>query len=92
MLTYLVKTGIITLERLVELLHDAPMRRFGYGTNLAEGETADLTAFDLEKQFTVDPADFQSMGKASPFTGMQLQGVCKLTMVGGEIVWQEEQA
>ncbi|MBR2482215.1 MAG: dihydroorotase, partial [Oscillospiraceae bacterium] len=90
--TYLVKTGIITLERLVELLHDAPMRRFGYGTNLAEGETADLTAFDLEKQFTVDPADFQSMGKASPFTGMQLQGVCKLTMVGGEIVWQEEQA
>ncbi|MBR2895239.1 MAG: dihydroorotase [Oscillospiraceae bacterium] len=90
--THLVKTGIITLERLVELLHDAPMRRFGYGTNLAEGETADLTAFDLEKSFTVDPADFQSMGKASPFTGMQLQGVCKLTMVGGEIVWQEEQA
>ncbi len=88
--THLVKTGIITLQRLIELLHDAPMRRFGYGTDLTEGEVADLTVFDLEKTFTVDPADFKSMGKASPFTGMTLQGVCKLTMIGGEIVWQEE--
>ena len=88
--THLVKTGIITMQRLVELLHDAPMRRFGYGTELAEGEAADLTVFDLNETFTVDPADFTSMGKASPFTGMSLQGVCKLTMIGGEIVWQEE--
>ena len=89
--THLVKTGIITLQRLIELLHDAPMRRFGYGTELKEGEVADLTAFNLDKAFTVDSADFVSMGKASPFTGMELNGVCQLTMIGGNIVWQEEQ-
>ena len=88
--THLVKTGIITLEKLVKLLHDNAAARFGYGTELCEGETADLTVFDLERTFTVDPADFVSMGKASPFTGMKLSGVCKLTMIGGEIVWQEE--
>ena len=88
--THLVKTGIITLEKLVKLLHDNAAARFGYGTELCEGETADLTVFDLERTFTVDPADFVSMGKASPFTGMELSGVCKLTMIGGEIVWQEE--
>ena len=88
--THLVKPGIITLQKLVELLHDNAKARFGYGTELAEGEVADLTVFDLSEKFTVDPADFQSMGKASPFTGMEMQGVCKLTMIGGEIVWQEE--
>ena len=88
--THLVKSGIITLEKLIELLHDAPMRRFGYGTQLTEGEVADLTVFDLNRKFTVDPAEFVSMGKASPFTGMELEGVCKLTMIGGKIVWQEE--
>ena len=88
--THLVKTGIITLEQLVKLLHDNAAARFGYGTELCEGEAADLTVFDLERTFTVDPADFVSMGKASPFTGMELSGVCKLTMIGGEIVWQEE--
>ena len=90
--THLVRTGIITLERLVQLLHDNAAARFGYGTELKVGEVADLTVFDLEKTFTVDPADFVSMGKASPFTGMELSGVCKLTMIGGEIVWQEERA
>ena len=88
--THLVKPGIISLDKLVELMHDAPARRFGIGTDLAEGEMANLTAFDLDEKFIVDPADFRSMGKASPFTGMELYGVCKLTMADGEIVWQEE--
>ena len=88
--THLVKPGIITLQKLVELLHDNAKARFGYGTELREGESADLTVFDLNETFTVDPADFVSLGKASPFTGMEMQGVCKLTMIGGEIVWQEE--
>ena len=88
--THLVKPGAITLERLLELMHDAPARRFGYGTPLREGQPADLTVYDLEEKYTVDPAWFLSKGKASPFTGMELYGVCKLTMVGGKIVWQEE--
>lgn len=89
--THLVKTGIISLQRLVELMHDAPMARFGLGTQLREGEAANLTAVDLEKKFIVDPAAFQSMGKASPFTGMELYGVCRLTMVDGEIAWEEQE-
>ncbi len=88
--THLVKPGVIPLARLVELLHTAPARRFGYGTPLEEGQPADLTVFDLDRAYTVDPAAFQSMGKATPFTGMELYGVCMLTMVDGRIVWREE--
>ena len=90
--TYLVKPGIITLERLMELMHHNPARRFGLGTPLAEGQPADLTVFDLDAEYTVDPAEFLSMGRATPFTGCRLFGRCRMTMVGGEIVWQEEQA
>ena len=90
--TYLVKPGIITLERLLELMHHNPARRFGLGTPLAEGQPADLTVFDLDAEYTVDPAEFLSMGRATPFTGCRLFGRCRMTMVGGEIVWQEEQA
>ena len=90
--TYLVKPGIITLERLMELMHHNPARRFGLGTSLAEGQPADLTVFDLDAEYTVDPAEFLSMGRATPFTGCRLFGRCRMTMVGGEIVWQEEQA
>ena len=88
--TALVQTGILPLEKLVDLMHGAPMRRFGCGTELAEGQPADLTAFDLTKTYTVDPETFLTMGRATPFAGRALTGVCKLTMVGGEPVWKEE--
>lgn len=88
--TALVQTGILPLEKLVDLMHGAPMRRFGCGTELAEGQPADLTAFDLTKTYTVDPETFLTMGQATPFAGRALTGVCKLTMIGGEPVWKEE--
>ena len=88
--TALVQTGILPLEKLVDLMHGAPMRRFGCGTELAEGQPADLTAFDLTKTYTVDPEMFLTMGRATPFAGRALTGVCKLTMIGGEPVWKEE--
>ena len=88
--TALVQTGILPLEKLVDLMHGAPMRRFGCGTELAEGQPADLTAFDLTKTYTVDPETFLTMGRATPFAGRTLTGVCKLTMIGGEPVWKEE--
>ena len=88
--TYLVKTGILTLSKLVDLMHGAPMRRFGCGTELAVGAPADLTAFALEESYSVDPEKFFSMGKATPFAGCELSGVCKLTMIGGKPVWKEE--
>ena len=88
--TALVQTGILPLGKLVDLMHGAPMRRFGCGTELAEGQPADLTAFDLTKTYSVDPETFLTMGRATPFAGRALTGVCKLTMIGGEPVWKEE--
>ena len=88
--TALIQTGILPLGKLVDLMHGAPMRRFGCGTELAEGQPADLTAFDLTKTYTVDPETFLTMGRATPFAGRALTGVCKLTMIGGEPVWKEE--
>ena len=88
--THLVKPGILPLGKLVDLMHGAPMRRFGCGTELAVGQPADLTVFDLNRTCIVDPEQFLSMGRATPFAGTALTGVCKLTMIGGEIVWKED--
>lgn len=88
--THLVRSGILSLARLVELMHGAPMRRFGCGTELAVGQAADLTAFDLEARYTVDPEHFLSLGRATPFAGTELWGVCRLTMIGGKPIWKEE--
>ena len=87
--THLVRPGLISLEKLVDLMHGAPKRRFGFGTELAEGQPADLTVFDLDAKYTVDPETFQTMGRATPFAGEALYGVCRLTMIGGEIVWED---
>ena len=88
--THLVKKCILPLEKLVELMHTSPMRRFGCGTEIAVGQVADLTVFDLNETYTVDPETFLTMGRATPFTGTQLTGAGKLTMIGGEIVWKED--
>ena len=84
--TYLVKTGIITLEKLVELMSTAPRARFG----LPAGN--DFTVWDLDAEFIVDPADFLSMGKATPFTGTNLCGKCVLTVHNGKIVYIDKGA
>ncbi len=88
--THLVKPGILSMDRLMALLNGNAARRFGYGTPLAEGQPADLTVFDLDRPFRVDPEQFQSMGRATPFAGMELYGVCLLTMADGKIVWRED--
>lgn len=87
--TKLVKTGIISLERLIELMHTRPSQVFGIGQGLTVGAPADLTVFDLEADYTVDPEDFVSMGKATPFTGERVFGKCLLTLCNGKIAWQE---
>ena len=88
--THLVKPGILSMDRLMALLNGNAARRFGYGTPLAEGQPADLTVFGLDRPFKVDPERFQSMGRATPFAGMELYGVCLLTMADGKIVWRED--
>lgn len=86
--TKLVKTGIISLEKAVELLAEAPRRIFGLGGGIAVGEAADIAVFDLDMKWTVEPEKFFSKGKATPFEGWELEGECCLTMVDGKIVYE----
>ncbi len=87
--TNLVKTKIITLEKLIELFHVNPCKRFGIGCDLKEGSVADLTVFDLDCSYKIDTKDFLSMGKSTPFEGAKVFGKCLMTIAGGNIVWQE---
>ena len=87
--TKLVKQGIITLEKLTELLNTNARLRFGIGSEIKVGEKADLTVFNLNEKYVVDPKDFLSLGKASPFTGEEVYGKCKLTISGGKIVYKD---
>lgn len=80
MYTHLVKTGEITLEKLIELLCYNPRKRFG----IELGES--YTVFDLGEKFTVDPEKFLSMGRATPFEGEELYARCLLTVKDGKIV------
>jgi dihydroorotase len=87
--TKLVKKGICTLEQLVKWLHSNPSRRFQIGTKLEVGAPADLTVFDLNREYEINPKEFQSKGRSTPFAGEHVWGFCKLTMVNGTIVWEE---
>ncbi len=80
--TGLVRTGVISLEKLTELLAVAPRRRFGIP------QTDDYCVWDLTKTATIDPADFLSMGHATPFAGTVVKGVCIKTVVNGEAVYE----
>ena len=86
--TKLVKEGIISLEKAVDVLAEAPRRIFNLGGGLQEGEAADIAVFDLEKSFTVDPSTFLSKGRSTPFEGWQLQGECCLTLVDGRVAYE----
>ena len=81
--TELVEPGVISMERLMELLHDAPCCRFNIPTDTG------FTVFDLNDTYRIDPADFLSMGKATPFTGWEVQGRCLLTAAGETAVWYD---
>lgn len=87
--TSLVRTGIITLERLIELLHKNPKKRFLLSDSLKAGEKACFTVFNLDEKYTVDPSKFLSKGRSTPFEGEELFGVCKMTVCDGKIVWKE---
>ena len=81
--TALVKPGILTLERLVELLAVNPRKRFGLPYD------GSLTVWDLEEQKAVDPNEFLTLGRATPFEGVQLYGRCVLTVCNGQVVFSE---
>ncbi len=87
--TKLVKTGIITLEKLTELLNCNAKKRFGIGGEIKVGSYANLTVFDLEEKYTVKSENFLSLGKATPFENEELYGKCKLTLCDGKTVFND---
>lgn len=82
--TELVKKNIITLERLVELMSFKPKDRFGIDTN------NDFAVFDISEAYKIDPEDFLSMGRATPFAGREVFGRCLLTVHNEKVVYKAE--
>lgn len=89
--TKLVMAGIISPERMIELMAEAPRRIFTLGGGLAAGEKADIAVFDLDNEFTVDPATFLSKGRSTPFEGWRLHGQTILTLVDGRTAYRNDE-
>ena len=88
-ITYLYKTGVLTLPQIAEKMSAAPAKILGLeGGKIAEGGVADLTLVNLDERWTVDPAAFVSKGKNNPFKGYRLNGVVKYTLVDGKVKYK----
>ena len=79
--TYLVKPGILSLDKLLELLCVNPRRRFGLPLG------TDYSIWDLNAAYPIDPEDFLSKGRATPFAGWQVSGKCIATICDGKLVY-----
>jgi dihydroorotase len=87
-LTRVVGEGVIDLPTMVDRMSCAPARAFRLpGGTLAPGSPADVTVFDPAARWTVDPTKFRSKSRNTPFTGWELQGRPRLTIVGGRVVF-----
>ncbi len=85
MYTYLVKTGEITLDKLIQLMAITPRERFGIP--VCEN---DFTVWKLNEAYTVDPEEFVSKGRATPFAGQTLYGTCMMTVMDGTVVYRAD--
>ena len=83
--THLVRTGVLTLDKLVELMAVNPRKRFGFPLR-----ADDYAVWDLNTEYRIDPAQFCSMGKSTPFAGQTVYGRCVRNVCGGAVVWQPE--
>jgi dihydroorotase len=85
----LVRTGRLSLRRFAHLFSAGPARAFGLpGGSLEPGGAADVTLFDPERRWTVDPSRFESLSHNTPFAGRELVGAAAATLVGGRVVWR----
>jgi len=87
MYTYFVKTGKMSLGTLIDRMVYAPRKRFRLEGGIEIGDHAEITVFDLNADKTIDPADFLSKGKATPFEGWKVHAVCKLTICGENVAY-----
>lgn len=91
--TKLVDSGVLPLEEAIAKLTVSParitrMERWRYSTALAEGDIANLTVFNADEKWTVEPEDFKSRSKNSPFLGWELKGRVQSTIFGGKVVFE----
>ena len=82
--THLVKTGVMSMERLLELLVYNPRKRFGIK------DEGSFTVFDLDSEYVISPEDFVSKGKSTPFVGYSVFGECVMTVAGGKVAYENE--
>ncbi len=90
MYTNFVRNGRMSLEKLIEIMSINPCKRFGFDNSIKQGAKANLTVFDLNSKYTVNPESFLSKGRSTPFKGAELYGECLLTVADGEIAYQGE--
>jgi dihydroorotase len=88
--THFVQKGILTLKQLIDFLTIKPAEAFNlpFG-KLEEGSIADLTLIDLELEKEINPNEFASKGKNTPFTGWKCKGWPVATFIEGKLVWQK---
>ncbi len=82
--TYLVKQDIITMDKLMELLVTNPRKRFSIN------QGCDFSIWDLRQSYVIDPEEFQSQGKSTPFSGWRVYGRCLATVCDSKLVWLEK--
>jgi len=83
MYTHFVKNGIITMDRLLDLMVYNPRKRFDVPLGL------DFSVWDINKEYIVDPESFLSKGRSTPFEGNKLYGECLLTVCNGKVVYKK---
>ena len=79
--TEFVKSGRMTLERLVDLMSNNPRRRFGITSDVG------FTVWNVEKEYSIDPEEFATLGRATPFEGRRVFGENLLTVYNGSVVY-----
>lgn len=88
--TYAVVPGIISFSRMIELMSLAPRRIFGIRGGLAPGNRADVTVADFDCDVTVRPEEFLSLGKATPFEGLNLKASVYATVADGRLAYERK--
>ena len=87
--TDLVKTGEITFEKLVEIMSVNPAKRFGLDIAIEEGKTANLAIMDVDGEYTINPEEFYSKGKSTPFKDKKVYGKCCMNFTNGKLVYKK---
>ena len=87
--TELVMKNVITAEHLVKIMSTNPAKRFGFESALADGEIADFTVFDVNEEYEINPEEFLSMGRSTPFAGRKVHGKCLMTVCDGKVVYND---